>query len=574
MDKQKTGKQRGLLFVFGATFSALIALGVIALSIVLPLHTSSSLEDILQNTMLPQVRSGFEKSNQAINKELDALKQTLVLRVNESYANEYKNRADGLVKSAIPFIENYFIDGILENVQKEVDRDPKVAGIRYRIREKEDFTLVGDTSSQAMLEYSAEKNSNYPGLEFVVLVPQAVVTQAEDEEKASIDKIVNELSVTSKAVEDGILVDAHMMQVSVISTLKQGIWVMMVLAGIAMVGISVFLIRRTIILPLHKTKAHLLAIAEGDLSKELDYSSNNELGEMANAMNAMVRNLRRIVSDINNSVATVSNHSEGLTGTTQELVKGAVNQAGMADQAAAAMTEMSQSFIEVARNATSASASARESNGLAQSGRTQVADTAAGMTSIAATTAESSTLIEELGRGGEKISSIVSVIEDIAGQTNLLALNAAIEAARAGEQGRGFAVVADEVRNLAARTSEATKEIGQMIEKIQLDTARSVSSMNLVNEQVSQGVEQAGDAQRAMDGIVDASDVSLQLIERITAAVEEQSAAAEQVTVSVETIAGVSKSTEDLSDTLRLASQELSGLSDELETTIGWFKVS
>ena len=562
----------GLLVVFGTIFSVLIAVGVVVTSIVLPLRTGSSLEEVVQNSMMPSVRSGFEESNQSINQELAALRETLVARATESFNNEFKAKGVSLAKSIIPLLENYFFDNAKENIQKEIDGDPRITGIRYRLREKDQPETLGNASGD-LLEFTTAKDPAFRGVQITLLVPRSFLTEVENTEKQSVDTIQAELSTASQSLEQRILEETATMQSSILSNLTRDIWILMIIAGVMIVGSGVLLIQRSIILPLRKTKAHLEAIAEGDLSADLDYSSNNELGDMARAMNNMVANLRRIVSDIHASVATVANHSQGLTSTTRQLAEGARTQAGMADQAAAAITEMAQSFIEVSRNATDASNTARESNQLAQSGRAMVVDTSSGMSAIANKTSESSRLIEELGRSGEKISGIVNVIDEIADQTNLLALNAAIEAARAGEHGRGFAVVADEVRHLAARTGEATKEITQMIDKIQQDTARSVDSMGSVNAQVEKGVAQAEEAKHAMEGIVSSSDSSQQLVERIAAAVEQQSAAAEEVSASVETIAGVSKTTEDLGDSLQLASRELSNLSAELEKTIAWFRV-
>ena len=246
-----------------------------------------------------------------------------------------------------------------------------------------------------------------------------------------------------------------------------------------LVGVTLLVMQRLVILPLERTKKHLLTIAEGDLTRDFDYRSS------------------------------------------------------------------------------SASDSARSASEQALAGRDIVSQTASGINTIATKVSDSSTLISALSRRGEEIGNVVSVSNGIAEQTNLLALNAAIGAARAGEQGRGFAVVADEVRTLAGRTSAATREISQMIEKIQIDTSKSVISLDSVNDQVACGVELAGNALTAMNKIVQASDGSMQMATSIATAVEQQSATANEVSNNVESMARVSSETEDASATMVLAQKSV-----------------
>jgi methyl-accepting chemotaxis protein len=522
--------------------------------------------------MLPRVESGFAASNQAIVSELNSLRTGLVEQVDRNFAAGYEAKATGLVKSIVPLIQNYFLDSVTSTLQEAIDTDDGIVAVRYRLRATEEFQTLGEASGDVM-EFKAAKDPANTKVELSVLVSKATLVQAEKTERAIVDKIEEQLSASSTSLEKRILEDARNIQDEIGATLTRDIWITTSLIGIVIIGVSIWLLRRVVIVPLQIARKNLLALSNGELTLDMHANSNNEIGEMVSAMQVMVSNLRRIAGDIQQSVNTVLQNAENLSSITHNLVQGAREQSGKASEAAAAVTEMSQSFLDVARNAAEASNSAKASNALAQSGRSTVSVAATGMLAISDKTTESSELITQLGRSGEEITRIVNVINEIAEQTNLLALNAAIEAARAGEQGRGFAVVADEVRQLAARTGSATKEISQMIEKIQSGTVRSVTSMSQVANQVGQGVSQAEEARHAMEGIVSASENSLLLIERIAAAVEQQSAAAEQVSASVENIAGVSRTTEDMSASLQAAAMELSNLSSRLGNTIAWFKV-
>jgi methyl-accepting chemotaxis protein len=179
-----------------------------------------------------------------------------------------------------------------------------------------------------------------------------------------------------------------------------------------------------------------------------------------------------------------------------------------------------------------------------------------------------------LSRNSEKIGNIVGVIDDVADQTNLLALNAAIEAARAGEQGRGFAVVADEVRKLAERTTASTKEIASMVKNIQEDTGKAVGSMEVSAKEVSSGVTLANQAGSSLQEIVHEAKGVQEMVQQIATAAEEQSAAAEEISSNVESIASVSKQNAAASEQTSAASQEISRLTDDLQSLVGKFKLN
>ena len=568
----KNGKS-GLLLIFGATIFLLVSACFVTLGVILPSQVHSSLKQEVGGRMLPSLRAAFETSNSAIKTELDAKRDATLVRVKVSFAAQNEAKGKALIKTLLPLVENYDFDTAKAILVDAVDSDSAMAGIRYRLQASDKAEAIGDTSSGELVSFKVVEKNIFADVELELLVTPAMLAQAEEEEKSSFAKIEQQMHASNQVLEQEILESAQAMQVNTIASLRTRVWLFAAMGVVLLVGVTLLVMQRLVIMPLARTKQHLLNVAAGDLTREFDYRSNNELGEMANAMNTMGANLLRIVAEINDSVAKLSSHSDDLNNTTGSVVQGARNQAKQATQAALAITELSASFNEVARNSSSASESARSATELAQSGREIVSKTSGSMTRIESKVSESSALIRELSRRGEEIGKVVTVINGIAEQTNLLALNAAIEAARAGEQGRGFAVVADEVRTLAGRTSEATQDISRMIEEIQVDTAKSVKGMSSVNEQVNDGVALAKQALSAMDGIVRSSDESVQMATSIATAVEQQSATANEVSGSVESMAMVSHETEKASTSMQQAAQELAQLGAELKKTISWFEV-
>jgi methyl-accepting chemotaxis protein len=313
--------------------------------------------------------------------------------------------------------------------------------------------------------------------------------------------------------------------------------------------------------------------AAGDLTQDVPVLTDDEVGVMAQGFNKMMEDLRRIAGQIKGMTNTLASSSEEVSATTEALSKGAKDQSRQTEQAAAAITEVSQTVMDVAKNAAEASNSSKEMSRIAGEGRKKVEDTVAGMHGIAETVKESANTVGELGKASKEIGAIINTINDIADQTNLLALNAAIEAARAGESGRGFAVVADEVRKLAERTGKATKEIAAMIEKIQEETARSVSGMQTGIVEVEKGVALAEEARSALERIVAASAVSTDMIQRIAAAAEEQSAATEEMSSNMEGIANVTRQTEASIEQIRVTVADLSRMAGQLNDSASWFRI-
>lgn len=315
------------------------------------------------------------------------------------------------------------------------------------------------------------------------------------------------------------------------------------------------------------------AASQGDLSKDVEVHSDDEIGEMAQDFNQMMIRLREIAGKINSSTTSLAASSEELSATSDDMSKNSQQLSSQTEQVVTAVTEVSQTIMDMAKNATQAADASKNASSTATKGKQTVDSTADDMVKIAQTVQEAAKIIEELGNSSAQIGEIVAVINGIADQTNLLALNAAIEAARAGEQGRGFAVVADEVRKLAERTGQATKDIAQRIESIQQAASESVDAMKRGSDEVDKGVGLAKEASGSLDTIVSASGTATDMVQRIAAATEQQSAATEEVTQNMEHIADITKQTSAATVQVKSSAAELSRLASELKTMTAWFRV-
>ena len=315
-----------------------------------------------------------------------------------------------------------------------------------------------------------------------------------------------------------------------------------------------------------------IADGEGDLTQRVVVHSNDELGALSRAFNAFLEQLQTLIRDVAESTLQVASAAEQMSAiaTGQEKL---VNEQHMAvDQVSTAATEMSAAIHEVADNAHSTADAAREADRQGHSASEVVSATMNDLRRLAADVEEAAGVINNLEQDTDKIGGVLSVIEGIAEQTNLLALNAAIEAARAGEQGRGFAVVADEVRALAARTQDSTRDIQQMIQKLQSGTGQAVSVMQRGAELAAQSVEKAGTTESSLNetsaSVMRINDMAAQ----IAAACEEQSQTTEDIARNISGIRDLSNQSAQSSQESRDASNTLARLAANLQQQVGRFK--
>jgi methyl-accepting chemotaxis protein len=311
---------------------------------------------------------------------------------------------------------------------------------------------------------------------------------------------------------------------------------------------------------------------DGDLTKRLEVSGNDELAEVNKHFNHFLDTLDNMISHAARNAVQVSASAGSIQALSQSMLKGVDDAASQSSSVATASEEMSATSDDIARNCSMASESSQHSNKLASEGASVIQATVDGMTRIAERVRSTAAVIESLGLRSDQIGEIVGTIEDIADQTNLLALNAAIEAARAGEQGRGFAVVADEVRALAERTTRATREIGEMIKAIQKETRIAVESMEEGVAEVARGTEDAARSGEALQGILhQISDVTQQ-IHQIATAAEEQTATTSEISSNMHKIKDIFSKVAQASHDSSTEAKNLNNLSEELQDTVRRFK--
>jgi len=337
--------------------------------------------------------------------------------------------------------------------------------------------------------------------------------------------------------------------------------------------LAAWAITRQIVIPLSQTLKVAERVAAGDLSHNLISERRDELGQLQRSMQSMTVGLRELIGGISDGVTQIASAAEQLSAVTEQTSAGVNSQKVETDQVATAMNEMAATVQEVARNAEEASEAAVAADQQAREGDKVVGEAIAQIERLASEVGNSTEAMGHLKRESDKIGSVLDVIKSVAQQTNLLALNAAIEAARAGEAGRGFAVVADEVRSLAQRTQKSTEEIEELIVGLQSGTQQVATIMDNSRGLTDSSVELTRRAGNALENITRTVSAIQAMNQQIATAAEQQSAVAEEINRSVLNVRDVSEQTSAASEETAASSAELARLGVYLQSLVGRFKV-
>jgi methyl-accepting chemotaxis protein len=316
-----------------------------------------------------------------------------------------------------------------------------------------------------------------------------------------------------------------------------------------------------------------IARGEGDLTRRLQAGSQDEVGQLVDYFNTFMGKLQGIIQELKGYSGSVGSAAEELSSITQKSRDGMERQRVETDQVATASNEMAATVAEVAQNAELAAEAASSANAAASGGSGVVDETIAIINRLAGDVEQGADAVNQLQSESENVGTVLDVIRGIAEQTNLLALNAAIEAARAGEQGRGFAVVADEVRTLASRTQESTQEIQAMIEKLQNSAGQAADIMKRSKDTSQQGVSKAAEAGEALQEITSAVTVISDMNAQIASASEEQSSVAMEMDKNISNINRATEENAESSNQLAHAGESLNHVAVQMQETVGQFKV-
>lgn len=351
-------------------------------------------------------------------------------------------------------------------------------------------------------------------------------------------------------------------------------WAALILLLSPVLGVANYWLVNTILLrKLKHISAAANAISQNDLNVACEVESHDLIGEIVGSFNAMRDNLRGIIHELSGATTQVAAAAEELSAVTDETSRGVQNQQVEIEHVATAMNQMTATVQEVAHNAALAAQSAQQADREAKGGALVATEALGGIDNLVNEMERASGVIHKLENESESIGMVLDVIRGIAEQTNLLALNAAIEAARAGEQGRGFAVVADEVRTLASRTQKSTQEIQQMIERLQVGAGDAVRVMNEARGMAQGCSDQVEKAAESLGGIAGSVSQINDMNTQIASAAEEQSAVAAEINANVSNIRDVADQAAAGAQQTASASDELARLSAQLQGLMGRFRM-
>lgn len=533
--------------LFSSTLLAVVIILVLAgMNIYSIRQGSSALADVYENNIQPL----------ALLQEMDSVLKEVRFRMVAVPLDQIsmKGSRDHLkeARTRVPQIWTEF-KGKLEHVQLDKDNKKLVEKIDTQLASIDTFfakldEIYASNNKDALL---APLQEEWPLINRNLLKPIAQLIPAQE---AAVKKTYEKSSALGQ-------------KLTVLSLVVMGVGMVVLLAFAFRL---VYVINRNI----RTLNQALMDVSTGNLSIKARVAQQDELGTMADSINQTVAKLHRMISDVKQAADNLAASSSGLSKETEQVSKRADVQSDRVMQVSAAMEEMSVSVTEISSGANNVASASTQTETIAQEGRENMARSIEATRRTVETVESSSAIITELSQSIGKISEITKVIKDIADQTNLLALNAAIEAARAGEQGRGFAVVADEVRKLAERTTLSTSDITSMVETIRNKTGSSVRAMEEVKREVEAGAGYSNSTSKTLNQIVEAAVQVTSLANQIASATKEQSFASEETAGNMEAISSL---TEENTISIHNVGKEAGNMAltaAELQRLVGQFKLA
>jgi methyl-accepting chemotaxis protein len=456
----------------------------------------------------------------------------------------------------------------------------KIEAARERYSEAMKHLEATEKSAQGIKMIENLKNAIAPAAQANNRVIELALAHKQDEATAFLLKVAIPLSQNLQEVFDAQasfqqenVNAAHEKSRAVYGRAK---WVQLIAGAVSVIlGLlaAIYLIRN-LVTRINRVANAMGNIADGDFSKQLVIDANDEIGEQAKSINRMQTSVSLMITSINDTASQVASSANILNVVAEQSATNSDVMSAQTGTVATACSEMVATSSGIATSCNMAAESSRKGSDVATEGAFVVQETINGMNRIAERVKETATTLGRLGARSDQIGEIVGTIEDIADQTNLLALNAAIEAARAGEQGRGFAVVADEVRALAERTTKATKEIAQMIKAIQNETTGAVASMEEGVNEVERGTTDAAKSGTALEDILNQINAISMEINQIATATEEQTATTAEINNNIQQITEAVQMSTSSSNETASAAKDLMAQSEELHRLVGRFTLA
>lgn len=570
----KKFNKSSLVALFGGVIIGAVIVGTTVIALILPGTITASLTEEFENNLIPSLTNDLGLLAKQVETLLVEKKKNTLEQAGRSFSAYKESYANGLVAQLMPFAETFDIDGIYGAVEHQLEANGDINGIMFRTEENGDWIKVGDTSNAGKVKtYSAKNQTEYAYVEVRVIASTEKLTKARKMEDESFDKLLGSITeMTSQSIE-GVGLKSNEIRAHLSSSVAWQIVTTIVIFMAVFAAVILYLFHRLIIRRLSGAVEKMQKVSEGDLTVVVEYSGEDEVSMLLASLKEMVRKMNANISTVSYSTTELASAAEQMSVITEETSRGIQQQQMETDQVATAINQVIATVQEVARSADEAANAAQNADIEALNGQGVVTRTVSSINELADEVSQAAIVIQELEERTESIGAVLDVIKGIAEQTNLLALNAAIEAARAGEQGRGFAVVADEVRTLAARTQDSTTEIESMIAQLQAGAKKAVDVMSAGSEQATQTVDQAQSAGTALQAITSAVALIKDMNIQIASAVEEQANTAEEVNHSILKISEVATKTAAGAEQTSQSGESLARLANNLQGLVAQFKL-